>query len=140
MRELDDPLAEVRLERLDAFLGEAMVDLHLFGDHALALRDEFRALLLGDFEHDARRLRGVGREMHVLASRLHRAREAFEVVIEVLDHVLSHAPALFAILLPAAERASALVLSGAQPLDREAHRPAQEIVRERLRRAQRDRS
>jgi hypothetical protein len=86
--ELEDELAEVGLQRLDADVLQIMQQVRLLRHHALGLDAGPAAFLLRDAEADGVGLLGVVGEMDGSAGRGGVVDELPEVVVEVLQRVL----------------------------------------------------
>src|SRR5918995_2052295 len=94
-RELRDPLPEVRLHDLQVEVGvvllEPLVELYLFGRHALGLGDDLRALAprkIPDITNDVLAIR---RKEDVAAARLYGVGHLFQVAVEVGHRLLLYA-------------------------------------------------
>ena len=98
--QLDDVLAQVGLEHVNALLFQNVVQAQLLGDHRLALGDRSDALLAGNLGHDGVGLRRVPREMHLPAGGPHVALQHRQVVVKVGDGVLLDAASLLPPVLP----------------------------------------
>ncbi len=85
--QLDDPLAEVGLHRLDAVFGEDLVQLDLLGDHRFRLRDQLHAALDCEVADDPGSVVRVFREMDDRSRGLRGSDKLVEVVIEVVDRL-----------------------------------------------------
>ncbi len=98
--ELEDQLGEVRLERMDPFCREGVVQADLVGGERLDLDHFVGAVRLRDGDRDRVRLCGGARPVHRAARSLDCRLELGQVALEVCEHVgLDAAPGL-AQLLP----------------------------------------
>ena len=77
--DLDDVLAQIRLDRLDSRRNEGVVQADLLVGHGLALDGDAPAPFGDDREHDLLRLRGIARPVHHAATCLDARREPIEV-------------------------------------------------------------
>ena len=85
--ELEDQLGEVRLQRVDARLGERGVETDLVRGQRLDLHDLVDAVRAGDRGDGGVRLRGVARPVHVPARRDDGRLELEQVLVEMGEHV-----------------------------------------------------
>src|SRR5688572_1113508 len=83
--ELEDPLAEVRLDRRDALGDEVLVEVDLLGRHRLRLHDELRLLRAAEPGDDPARLLRVGGAVDLRAHRLRLLGEALHERGQVID-------------------------------------------------------
>src|SRR3954468_13410143 len=86
--ELDDVLAEVGLDRLDAVSLEVGVEADLLGDHALALGDRAGTRRAAQVEHDGAGLGGVAGPVDLAAALADLGLERLEVEVEVGQRVV----------------------------------------------------
>ena len=86
--QLNDVLAEVGFDRLDARRLERVVEADLLGDHRLALGDAFRAHRLAEVDDDLARFLGVLRVVDFAAARADLLLVGFEIKVEVGERVI----------------------------------------------------
>ncbi len=86
--ELDDPLAEVRLDRGDAVCCKVLVELDLLGRHRLRLHHELRLLRAADRGDHPTRLLGVHGAVHLGPDRFCLACESVDERGHVVDRAL----------------------------------------------------
>ena len=130
--ELEDQLGEVGLERVDAGLGERVVELDLVGRQRLHLHDLVRAVRAGDVERRPRSPRLASRAQWTWPpGRLDRLLELDQVLVEVREHVVLDRPAGLAQLLPVGQLRDDARALGADRLGRVAQVRPQLGVRER---------
>jgi hypothetical protein len=87
-RQLDDVLAEIRLDGLHARRLQGLVHSDLFAHHGLALGDALGARLVADLHHDALRVLGGLCPVHLPALADDGLFVAFQVEIQVLQSVV----------------------------------------------------
>ena len=85
--QLDDVLAEVGLDDLDAGGFEGAVEVHLLGGHRLRLDDEAHAFGPGDADDRPADLFGPGGPVHGHAQRFELGLEPVEPAVEVGEHL-----------------------------------------------------
>ncbi len=83
--ELEDPLAEVGLDRLDARRGERLVETDLLAQHRLALGGHARARAPADLDGRPAGVGGRRAPVDDAAAGLHRLLEGRQVVVEPVD-------------------------------------------------------
>ena len=86
--QLNDVLAEVGFDRLDASRLERVVEPDLLGDHRLALGGAFRAHRPAELDDDLARFLGVLRVMDLAAARADLALVGFEIEVEMGERVI----------------------------------------------------
>jgi hypothetical protein len=86
--ELDDVLAEIRLDGPDAVRFQVMVDPDLLRDHGLALRDRLGIGLAADGQDDVAGFLRIAGEMDVPAGGLHLLLVGLELEVEMLQRVV----------------------------------------------------
>ena len=90
--DLDDELAQVRLDHPASVGFEGVVESDLLGDHGLRLDHPLDPVGAGDLAHVVHRLGGVCGEEHGAAEPLDSVRELLEVPIEVGEGVKADPP------------------------------------------------
>src|SRR5262249_12855231 len=89
--ELDDELAEIRLDDFHTRPLQRGIEMNLLRRHRLGFDDALRAGLASDLHHDSSRvLRGRG-PVDLAAAPDNRGFELFEIAIEMSERVLLHA-------------------------------------------------
>ena len=83
--QLDDVLAQVGLDDLEAGLLERLVEVDLLGRHRLGLDDRAHAASAAQVDDDAPRVLGVGRPVYLPARRDDLFFELLKVAIEVSE-------------------------------------------------------
>jgi hypothetical protein len=129
--ELDDVLAEIRFDDLHSRGFERVVQVRLFGRHALALNDGARVSVARQAHDDVVRLGGVAGPMDYGTALLRVRRKRFEILVEVQQHFVLDRAGLGAQVFPVAETASGFETAFAEQRRGLTQRAAQLGVRQR---------
>ena len=129
-RELDDVLAEVRLDNFDVRFLERLVEADLLPHHRLALGDGARARLAADAEDEGPRLGRVHRPVHLPARGGDLRLEALEVEVEVREGVVLDAAGRLAQFLKLGQSIDRLAAVADEPLAGAVEREAKSLVGE----------
>ena len=90
--QLDDILAQIRLDRLDSGGLQMRIDAELFRDHGLALGHRPRPGILTNLQHRRPRVIGRAAPMHLPTGRQHVRLERLQIEIEVRQRMILDVP------------------------------------------------
>ena len=130
--ELDDELAEIRLDDFDAGLLQRRVEVDLFRRHRLRFDDKFTLGALGDVEDDSAGVLGRGRPVDVATEALHGGFELLQIAVEVGEGVFLETFCVVAQAVTVGESSIATAIAGQERAGQAHEGGLQRRVGERL--------